>query len=75
MKLIENKKYKITHQNGHTCICVYVGIAEGFNCDVCHKTRDKTHNFINGYNGDLFNPICQCFYGSECIKKINIIEV
>jgi hypothetical protein len=75
MKLIENKRYKLTKLTGHICTCNYAGVADGMECDICHKERKRTLNFINPCDGDMNNPSCQCFFGAECIKKINIVEV
>jgi len=73
MKLIRGKLYKTPQ--GVMTYCGIVNVGVTFECEICHKERAAPHEFCanwdkyqQGYVGEWYH------YGSECIKKINIIE-
>jgi hypothetical protein len=72
IKLIEGKQYIIKQDNWNSDLKVtYAGIVKDSNytCDICKKQRWNTYCFIYG---KVDNPTNQYFYGSECIKKLQI---
>lgn len=73
---LENKaRYKITFDNGNSDIVRYGGFVSELSeaiCDHCLKPRMRHYWF---YTGARSNCNCQYFYGTECIKRINIIKL
>ena len=63
MRLIEYKKYQTIYGE-----MIYTGLHSGsnFTCDLCHKERWKSHEFVLGQPD---NPNQIYHLGTECVKK------
>ncbi len=79
IKLIENKKYRITFKSGGYRDCLYAGTTEHDDCacNECGKFRTRLHWFYYGENLkdiDEVEKINEMYhYGTECIKKVKIV--
>jgi len=52
-------KFELTYSYGNYMV-------QGYNCSSCGKELNQGYCFIKG---DIDNPYCQYFFGSECVKK------